>query len=71
MSTIPFSNKGSLLISNPFDLPEYDTVVESSTSVMTAGGTLTFFQGSPSGLQVAQFTITIGGDGSRTIQRTA
>jgi hypothetical protein len=68
MSTIPFSQKGSLLISNPFDLPEYDTIVESPQGAASTGGTITFYA---SESQVAQLTISIGGDGSRTIQRTA
>jgi hypothetical protein len=67
MSTIPFSNKGSLLISNPFDLPEYDTVVESPQGAASSGGTITFYA---SENQVAQLTVTISG-GNRTIQRTA
>jgi len=67
MSTIPFSNKGSLLISNPFDLPEYDTVVESPQGAASSGGTITFYK---SENQVAQLTVTIS-DGNRRIQRTA
>ena len=57
-------------ISNPFEFPAYDTIVESSISVMTAGGTLTFFQGGPEGTQVGQLTITLPGDGRRITQRT-
>lgn len=67
MSTIPFAEKGSLLISNPFDLPEYDTLVESPQGASTSGGTITFYRQES---QVAQLTITVA-DGARTTQRTA
>ena len=53
-----------------FNLPVYDTLVESSTTVFTNGGTLSFFQGGPSGTKVAELTITVAG-GARTTQRTA
>lgn len=58
-------------ISNPFEFPAYDTIIESSLSVSTTGGTLTFFQGGPDGVQVGQLTITIAGDGRRITQRTS
>lgn len=51
-------------------IPFYDTLVESSTTVFTNGGTLSFFQGGPSGTKVAELTITVAG-GARTTQRTA
>jgi len=65
------TDNGELFTASAFQIPAYDTLVESSSTLTTAGGTLTFFRGGPSGTQVAQLTITIGGDGSRTIQRTA
>jgi hypothetical protein len=67
MSTIPFAEKGSLLISNPFDLPEYDTLVETPQGASTSGGTITFYRQLS---QVAQLTISISG-GNLQIQRTA
>jgi hypothetical protein len=60
---------GKLIPASTFDLPVYDTLVESSTTVSTNGGTLSFFQGGPSGTKVAELTITVA-DGVRTTQRT-
>ena len=70
MSNFPFTQKGSLEISNPFDLPAYDTMVESPQGASSSGGTITFYQNGPSGSQVAQLTISTSG-GNLTIQRTA
>jgi len=67
----PFFHPSFRDISNPFEIPTFDTVIESSTTVSSTGGVLSFYEGGPSGIQVAQLTITIGGDGSRTTQRTA
>jgi hypothetical protein len=66
----PFFHPSFRDIANPFEIPTFDTVIESSTSVSSAGGTLSFFENGPSGTRVAQLTITINGDGSRTTQRT-
>jgi hypothetical protein len=65
------NSEGKIIPASAFDLPVYDTLVESSTTVMSAGGTLTFFSGGSEGTQVGQLTITIMGDGRRIIQRTA
>jgi hypothetical protein len=65
------NSEGKIIPASTFDLPNYDTVVESSTTVNLTGGTLTFFKGGPNGTQVAQITITIGNNGSRTTHRTA
>jgi|CryBogDrversion2_8_1035294.scaffolds.fasta_scaffold02557_3 hypothetical protein len=67
----PFFHPSFRDISNPFEIPTYDTIVESSTSVSSAGGTLSFFENGPEGTRVAEITITIGGNGSRTTRRTA
>ena len=66
----PFFHPSYREIANPFEFPAYDTLIESSLTVMSQGGTLSFFQGGPEGEQVAQLTITITGDGRRIIQRT-
>jgi hypothetical protein len=69
MSISPFVQNGARDISNPFDLPAYDTMVESPQGASTSGGTISFYQGGTEGTQVAQLTISTAG-GNLTIQRT-
>lgn len=66
--------EANLPVSNPDipggAIPKHDTIIDSPSNALTAGGTRTWKAGGPSGSVVAQITVTVSG-GNTTIQRTA